>query len=356
METGRMRRDAWSPAGAVPAWYDCREPGALRAPGSSGAGAIPRATKRAPGQGRHMARTRESLVERLRGYRERARTRGIAFLDRESSRHGAVANARRAYSGYRENRLSLYAAGFAYNTFLSIFPLLLFAVSVVGFVLSSRPELQRKVIDSIIEALPGLGGSVEQMVESVVSNRHLVGAIGLIGLLWAGTGIFEAVTKGFNTTWGTEPRPFLKRKALELALLLAVGTLGVVTVAVNLLSSQLLPEAAGAIGAAGRVLLVLAGIAVGLFVNFLAFALLYAVIPQRKAALKPLARCSLVVAVAFLVSEYAFNWYFVALSNTRALYGAIGGIIGLLLWLHLTGTILFVGGELLRGAEELERT
>src|SRR5688500_14435603 len=93
---------------------------------------------------------------------------------------------------YGEDAGGYLAAAITYYGFLSFFPLLLLALSVAGFLLASRPELQQEVRTAVAEAVPGLQAIVGENLDAIESSRAGAGVIGLVGLLWTGSGVVGA--------------------------------------------------------------------------------------------------------------------------------------------------------------------
>lgn len=115
------------------------------------------------------------------------------------------------------------AALITYYGFLSIFPLLLLASSVLGFVLQGNPQLQQQILDSALGHFPVIG-------QQLGDPRGLQGsatavAIGLIGSLYGGLGVAQATQNAMNVAWAVprnrRPNPFASRA--RSLLLLAVG-------------------------------------------------------------------------------------------------------------------------------------
>ena len=91
------------------------------------------------------------------------------------------------------------AALITYYGFLSLFPLLLLAMTAVTELLRSRPELQRQLVEELVN--PELRPDVEQALAQLPSGGVPL-AVGLVGLVFAGTGGVLAVYSALNTVWG----------------------------------------------------------------------------------------------------------------------------------------------------------
>ncbi|MHB8895454.1 MAG: YihY/virulence factor BrkB family protein [Candidatus Geothermincolia bacterium] len=247
---------------------------------------------------------------------------------------------------FKRDKLKLPSVYFAYNTLLAIFPLLLLVSAVLGFVLAGHQELYSRIIGDILENFPGSSGSLREILNSVIDNRALVGVIGFVGLLWAGTRIPVGLEAGFNNIWKADKRPFFKQRLLALWVLAVLGLLGMVSVGASLLTSSLLSwttkNAAGLVA----VFVFLIGVMVSLATNFLIFYVVFHIIPQRRLPAKAISIGAATGAFLFWLSEYIFNFYFVSISKVQVLYGTIGAILGLLIWLAVVGYIVFFSAEI----------
>src|ERR671925_1950224 len=85
-------------------------------------------------------------------------------------------------------------AALTYNAFLSLFPLLLLGASVLGFVLANDPSLRRQATETLATALPGLGSVMGENIDAMARARSATGIIGLVWLLWTGTGVADAAS------------------------------------------------------------------------------------------------------------------------------------------------------------------
>jgi YihY family inner membrane protein len=274
------------------------------------------------------------------GARLKKRFRG---LESRSPWLGALAAAGR---GFSRDELKLPSVYFAYNCFLAIFPLLLLVSAVLGFVLAGHQPLYTRVMREILTRFPGASTTLKDLVNSVIANRALVGIIGFIGLLWAGTRIPVGLEAGFNRIWKHDKRPFFRQRLFALGVLIAVGALAAISVGASLLTSSLLSWTVKNATGVVVVLVFLLGLVVSLLTNFSIFFLVYRAIPHVKLSARSISIGAAVGALMFWVSEYVFNWYFTAISKLQVLYGTIGALLGLLIWLHILGYIVFFCAEL----------
>ncbi|MCA1692455.1 MAG: YihY/virulence factor BrkB family protein, partial [Actinobacteria bacterium] len=134
---------------------------------------------------------------------------------------GRILDVQERYGEVRGNNI---AAAVTLQSFLSLFPLILVAVAVIGFLSASDTG---DVAQSIIRSL-GLDGDAAQAVTDAVStaeeSRRAASVVGLAGLLWSGLGLVNALQFAFNQVWQVEERG-VKDKAVGVAWLAGAGLL-----------------------------------------------------------------------------------------------------------------------------------
>jgi membrane protein len=129
---------------------------------------------------------------------------------------------------YREIRGATVAAALTLNAFSALFPALVCATAVVGFLARGHPDVARRVTDSL-----GLHGTAAQLVEDAVASAAdaapAASAVGLAGLAWAGLAVFRALDEAFNAAWGKPGRGLAARPLGLVWLAGAVVVLGAST-------------------------------------------------------------------------------------------------------------------------------
>ncbi len=124
-----------------------------------------------------------------------------------------------AWQLLQRNHGNEYAAAITYFSFLALFPLLLLAVSVTGFVLHSHPHLQRQLFDQLSQNVPGeFGTTLKTSLHDAIDARTGVGIIGLVGVLLTGLGWIGNLREAIDAVWGRAgaKRNFLMARVVNL--------------------------------------------------------------------------------------------------------------------------------------------
>jgi hypothetical protein len=104
----------------------------------------------------------------------------------------------------RIDDLATHAGALTYGSFLAIPPLLLFASSVVGFVLAGHPEAAQKAVQELVSLVPGLGSLVTERVQATINGRVTLGVVGVLGLLWSASGFASRLRHALGVIFRTE--------------------------------------------------------------------------------------------------------------------------------------------------------
>jgi membrane protein len=260
-------------------------------------------------------------------------------VDAWQRRHAAIAFAVAVARKFADDRASMHAALIAHYAFLSLFPLLLALVSVLGLVLEDRPGLQEDVLDTALARIPVIGDQLEDDVRSLKGSG--VGlALGLAGALWAGLGVTVALGRAFDQVWDV---PRVGQPGALRARTRGMATLGVVGAA--LLAATVLSGLALG-GGIGPVVEKLVALATALALNALVFFAVFALLTGPPRDLRRLLPGVAVAAAGSLVLQSVGGWYVDrAVVDASAVYGSFALVIGLLSWFWLGSHLLLIAAE-----------
>ncbi len=233
----------------------------------------------------------------------------VAVLDRFNDVNG----------GYLASAISLAA-------FLSLFPLLLVGIAVLGFVAHGHSDPAKAVIDQL--SLSGSAAdTVRQTVDHARGTATAASIIGLAGLLWSGLGLVASVQFAFDSVWQVTGRG-IKDKAIGLAWLL--GTVVILGASVGTTAvAGLVPYGAYA----SLVVTLPFDIGLCLFT--------FRVLNLRRLGWKPLLPGAVVGGLGLEVLKLVGAVYVPRLvANSSALYGPLGSVFALLAWLLFFGRLI----------------
>lgn len=239
---------------------------------------------------------------------------------------------------------SYLAALITYYGFVSLFPLLLLLVTILGFALGDNPGLQQQVLDSALRDFPIIGDQIGQNIHSFHGNTVAV-VIGILGSLYGGLGVTRASQHALNTVWAVpravRPDP-LRAHLRGLVLLLLFGAGLLATTALSAVTTG-----AGSYGATLGVGLRITATLLAVVVNTVLFVLAFRVLTVQEVSIRQIRTGAVLAAIAWQALQELGTYYVAhALKGASATYGLFGLVLGLLAWIYLTAFIVVFCAEL----------
>jgi len=261
----------------------------------------------------------------------------LEALDRRQQRTPGIRFLAAVYKKFSDDQAGQLAALISYYAFVSIFPLLLVFVTVLGFVLQDHPEDREKIVHGTLGQFPVLSDTLKL---HSLNGSGLALAIGVVGALLAGMGITNAAQNAFNQIWHVpfKSRPnFLSARLRGLGLLATFGTLAIVSTA-----------AAGFVGASSHgALAVLAGVLVAFLVNLLLFMSAFKLLTAAEVGWRGFLPGVVVASILWQLLQHLGGYYIDhSLKHTQALYGFFALVLGLLAWLYLGAQLVIFSAEI----------
>jgi membrane protein len=241
------------------------------------------------------------------------------------------------------------AAQLAYYFFFSLFPAIL-----VGIALASFFPLER-FLDRIVETLAGVVPAdvitiiQEQILKISKGDHGGVLTFGLVTALWSSSaalvGLIDALNRAYDIT---ESRSWWRVRLLALVLTLALAALILVAFALVLVGPAVADYAARVTGLDPAlawtwktlqwpVILALVALAAGVVYYFA---------PDAEQAWVWVTPGSALTAALWLVASLGFKYYVTSFGTYTETYGAVGGVMVLLLWFYMSGLVMVLGAEL----------
>lgn len=286
------------------------------------------------------------------GFTQRFKQWLTALHDRPSIAHLLRANQR--FSGRLGNQ---FGAAITYFSVLAIVPIIMFAFSVVGFVLVTlAPHLMQPTLDTITDALGGLQKDTRDSIASVIENalQHYaaIGVIGAISALYSGAGWMGNLKDAVRAQWRPSFDMVIKREnflvktignlisLLGLLIMLAV-TFGVASISTSL-SGHILHWLGLADVGWLSTLLKIVPVLVSIGAGWLIFTYLYVVLPETRESWRAIRRGALMGAIGLGILEYLTSFLIGKFAGNPAA-ALFGPVIALMLFFNLFARlILFV--------------
>lgn len=242
--------------------------------------------------------------------------------------------------GWRRHLSGRNASLVAFFGFLSIFPMMLAAVSILGFVLSDNKDLQERIIDGAASEIPVLGETLAENPEAIDGSVIAI-VIGLAIALFSATKVFIALHGALDDAWEVPvddraKTPVLRGKALVGLIVLALPQLANLVLA-SLVQTLKLP----AIGNVGI-------IAATVLINIGVIAVMYRFMKSFTTSWRDVWPGAIVAGIIFTALQSLGPWFVKrqAAGDGPESIEMINTILGLLGWLSLVGITIIMCAEL----------
>lgn len=252
------------------------------------------------------------------------------------------------------------AGQLAYFTLFSLFPFLLVLVALAGLLIDDPASLLKTLTERMQGLLPGEAlGLLEDYINLTLRNADAsVLVFGILATFWSGWAAADAIVKAVNRAYELqETRPWWRLWGISVLMILGF-MLVVVSLALVVFGPEVGDYFQSLIGLPETFLAlwdVLRWAGAFLAVS-LAHALLYYVAPNAEVPFKWITPGGFAATVLILVSSVGLNLWVANLGRYDQVYGQVGAIMVLMLWLYVTGLMVLIGAEinavLARAAEE----
>jgi membrane protein len=247
-----------------------------------------------------------------------------------------------------DNGLGL-AAQLAYYFFLSLFPALLFMIALAGAFAS--PGAISGVVDKMSGALPPDVVNIvrDQLLSLAQGDAGGIMTFGALAALWSSSAAMVALIDALNKAYDVEEsRPWWKQRLTAILLTLGVAAFIIASFALVVAGPELAETVARSFGLGAAfewTWKILQWPLIFLLVAA-AFGLIYYFAPDVDQDFVFLTPGSVLATGLWLLGSLGFRFYVVNFGSYNETYGAIGGVMVLLLWLYISGLVVIAGAEL----------
>lgn len=242
-------------------------------------------------------------------------------------------------------------AGLAYYTVLSIAPLLIVVIGVIGLAFGHKAATGQ-IMDQI-QGLVGQEGA--KAIQTVIANADkpktgtLATILGLITLFLGASGVFIELRDSLNSIWDVKAKDSggvwatIRDRVFSFGMVLAIGFLLLVSLALSAGTEAAMKYVNGILPLPGWTLEVL-NIVFSLVVITVLFALIYRFVPDDKVAWRDVWVGAGVTAILFTLGKFLIGLY-LGKASIGSTYGAAGSLVVVLAWIYYSAQIFFFGAE-----------
>ncbi|KWX86511.1 ribonuclease [Paenibacillus riograndensis] len=266
---------------------------------------------------------------------------------KKSAAARAFSFSRQLYQKMKLDDVQGISAQLTYYLILSLFPFLIFIMTLIGY---AHISVEDKIRD-LEQIMPAEAISIiEEILKDVAEGRsQALLSFGMLGTLWAASKGINAIIKGLNRAYDIEEsRVFWKIRGIAFLATLFIGLVVLLSILLLVLGTWLKTQVFLLIDLpyGFQKIWDLLQYAVPLFVMFLVFTLLYWIAPSRRLTLKEVMPGAMFATLGWIITSILFSVYVNQFSNFTETYGSLGGVMILLIWLYISSIIILAGGEI----------
>jgi len=253
-----------------------------------------------------------------------------------------------------DDQVLFMASGIAFNVLVTIVPLLLISISILGIMIESSSAAREQILSFIQRVMPLASAQAESLLFSLVEDRGLIGTVGLVGLVWAASRLFGSLRTVLEVVFEIPPEDRLglvEGKIHDLKLVVVVGTLFLLTISLTAALNWVRNYGVGFLGLGALdiswfwswVSTLLAFV-----ITWLMFYFVYRYAPARWIPRGYAALGALFSGLLFELAKQLFVTYLSNFGRFLELYGSFTNLVVVAFWVYYSSVVFMLGGELAR--------
>ncbi len=253
-------------------------------------------------------------------------------------------------SSVNKGALTVRASSIAYNLFLAIFPALIFFFSLIAYIpIDNLPQELLKVLKDIMPTNAYL--SIRStIIDTIIHKRTGLLSFGFIAALYFATNGINSLIAAFNASQSvTERRNILQQRGISILLVILLSVLLAIAIGLLMFSQKTFSYLISHEIIKQNIVyyLIITGKWLIIILSFFcAISLLYFLAPTRKSKFRFISAGSSLATILSLIISVGFSFYVNNFGNYNKIYGSIGTLIVILVWLYFNALVLIIGYEL----------
>ena len=280
-----------------------------------------------------------------------AASSGLGSEERSEAPRSIRSFAKRLLTQFGEDDAMTLAAAIAFYTALSLAPIVVIVLAVVGLIWGEQAS-SGQLVGQIDQMVGRQGAELTQQVIAYAAESRQTGwaaAIGVAMLVFAATGVFAQLQYALNRIWDVKAKPgmsviiFIRRRLLSIGMILVIGFLLIVSLVASAAIHALTESVR--INLPGEDLL-WQGVSIGasLLIFTAVFAAMFKVLPDVEISWRTVWIGAAVTAVLFVIGKQLIGLY-LGRGSVGSAYGAAGSLLVVLVWVYYSAIIFFFGAE-----------
>ncbi len=256
-----------------------------------------------------------------------------------------------AWKNYRLNGDANQAAAIALYAVLSAIPLFVLTIIVAGYIFSSHPQIQADIVDAVRGFHPYFSEKILAQLGQIERKRHLLGWLGVLGLIWLSAQIFNSIEAALNITFHSQKkRNFIVSKSMAIAMIPMGWIVGAASVVISYLTMMLRQPAEISRGMdiyPSTMSGILLGYLVPYVITAIFFSFVYKVIPTAKIKLTLALAGGAIFAFLMEIAKQFFTWYIANYTRYDVIFGSLEAVVILVIWVFYIALIFLFCAEIM---------
>ena len=280
----------------------------------------------------------------------------ITYLRRGASAVGrwVAFYAKNLWHKANHDQIFFLSSGITFNVLVTIVPLLLLSISILGVLVESSGAARDQVLEFIQRIMPLASDQAESLLSSLIEDRGLFGLIGSVGRIWAATRLFGSLRTVLEVVFEIPPEDRLgivEGKIHDVRMVIIVGTLFVATISLTTGLQWVKDYGIPFLGLEAYDLskvTALGSMLMAFTITYLMFYFVYRYVPDRWIPRTDAAIAALFSSLLFELAKQVFVAYLSNFGRLVQFYGSFTNLVVVAFWIYYSSIVFMLGGELAR--------
>lgn len=254
----------------------------------------------------------------------------------------------RIWKAYWRDEVLILSAAVSFYAIFSVIPFLFLLFLLWGYVIGSSDTLYSQIVQYAYALFPEIRPEILEDLKTVVEHRNALGWVGFGFLVWIFDAVFYSIAHAFDRIFGSESRrKYYRIKIVSFALLLLAGLVLYASIHVAVLATMIRSSSLRLFGMpVPQYLFGSLAFRAGVFLILVAaFTALFRIVPRVSVQLPVALAGGVLCAVLWSLARVAFHWYVTRVAVFNVIYGTLGALVVLVLWIFYCANILLVCAE-----------
>jgi membrane protein len=261
---------------------------------------------------------------------------------------GVVELIKKSVKEFLDDDMTTYAAALAYQVLFSIFPFIIFLVSLLGFL--HMPQFFEWLQQQAQLVVPGQAMTqVNEVIQQLQQPQSGLLSIGAVTALWVASAAVRSLMNALNVAYDVEEtRPSWKLYLLSVLYTVGLAAMLIASAAMLLIGPQAMDWLAAQVGLEQVFVTVWTWLRwpVSFLLLTLVMAIIYWAGPNVKQSFRFITPGAFLAVLVWVVASVGFGYYVSNFADYGAMYGSIGAIIILLFYFYISAAVLLFGAEI----------